>query len=362
MPEPKAKTEVSCHKPVTVQDLAEILGLSRATVGFVLSGQAEKLRIAPATAKRVLDAAAEHHYVPNPHARSLRTRRTGMIGVIVPSLDLDWAETLLRGMDKVFDETEYVPFLARHYFNAERNRKELLSALQRRDEGLIAFPLPDCDELYRSFSASGIPLVLLAEEMPGLNDISSVVWDSETAAEAAVRHLVETGRRSIAFFGMDYPGLGTLHRFKAYCRVLRECGLELRESWIARPPVPLPVGEVNRVLERWFSDRRDVPDAVFALNDAIALMVMEVLEEMGLSIPGDVALIGIQDLMLSSRRAVGLSTVAEPVEAMGEEAARLMLELISGKTKAPARRVIPSGGVIARRSTVGWKATPDITI
>ena len=122
---------------------------------------------------------------------------------------------------------------------------------------------------------------------------------------------------------------------------------------LPRPPVPLPVGEISRVLKRWFKDRGDAPDAIFALNDAIALTVMEELEEMGLSIPGDVALIGIQDLMLSSRRAVGLSTVAEPVEAMGEEAARLTLELISGKTKAPARRVISSAGVIVRRSTVG---------
>lgn len=168
-----------------------------------------------------------------------------------------------------------------------------------------------------------------------------------------MRHLVETGRRRIAFFGMDYPGLGTLHRFKAYCRVLRECGLELRESWIARPPVSLPEGEISRVLKRWFKDRGDAPDAIFALNDAITLTVMEELEEMGLSIPRDVALIGIQDLMLSSRRAVGLSTVAEPVEAIGEEAARLTLELISGKTKAPVRRVISSAGVIVRRSTVG---------
>jgi LacI family transcriptional regulator len=353
---PRSKEDGALHpgKPVTAVELARMLGVSLSTVSFVMNGHAEKYRIPAKTAKRVLDAAKQHRYVPNPHARRLRSSKSGMIGVVLGNFKMDWVEMAMQGMQKVIDATDYVPFVATHGFDAERNRKELQSSLQRRDEGLIAFPMPDCDELYHSIIQAGVPLVFIGEEMPGLEDVSAVVWDSESAAEAAVRHLVGLGRRRIAFLGVDYPGLGTLHRFKAYCRVLRECGLELRESWIARPSANLPPREmIGMALDQFFADPQHAPDAIFALNDGLALPAMEELAARGISVPGDVALIGLQNLPLSSHPAISLSTVEEPVEAMGEAAARILLDLISGKTKAPVRLVIPTGGVLARRSTIG---------
>jgi DNA-binding LacI/PurR family transcriptional regulator len=339
--------------PVSMVELAAMLGLSHATVSFVLNGHATKHKISTATQQRVLEAAERYHCIPNQQARNLRMRRSGMIGVVLPTLTMDWAAALMQGLNKVLDATDYVPFVTAHEFDAGRNRKELQSALQRRDDGLIAFPLPDCADLYHSVQRAGVRLVLLGEEMPGMEDISTVLWDSEAAAEQVMRHLVESGRRKIAFLGMDYPGLGTLHRLKAYGTVLKECGLELRKEWIARLKVPLPPGEMERVLRQWFpeSNRTDSPDAIFALNDAMALPAMQYLLEWGIAVPGEVAVAGIQDLPLSRHPAISLTTVPEPVEAMGEQAARLMLELISGKSKPPLRRVIPAPPLIVRRST-----------
>jgi LacI family transcriptional regulator len=353
---PKAREDGALQpgKPVTAAELARMLGVSLSTVSFVINGHAEKFRIPAKTAQRVLDAAKQHSYVPNPHARRLRSRRSGMIGVVLGNFKMDWVEMAMQGMQKVIDATDYVPFVATHGFDAVRNRKELRFSLQRRDEGLIAFPMPDCEELYRSIIQAGVPLVFIGEEMPGLEDISAVVWDSESAAEAAVRHLVALGRRRIAFLGADYPGLGTPHRFKAYCHVLRESGLELRDSWIARPAPNLPPREmIHMALDRFFADPQHAPDAIFALNDGLALPAMEELAARDISVPGDVALIGLQNLPLSGHPAISLSTVEEPIEAMGEAAARILLDLISGKVKAPVRLVIPTGGVLARRSTIG---------
>ncbi len=339
--------------PVSMAQLATMLNLSHATVSFVLNGHGDRHKISVKTQQRVREAAERYHCVPNQQARNLRMRRSGMIGVVLPTLTMDWAAALMRGLNRVLDPTDHVPFVTAHEFDAARNRKELLSALYRRDDGLIAFPLPDSADLYHSIQRAGVRLVLLGEEMPGMEDISTVLWDSAAAAEAVMLHLVASGRRRIAFLGMDYPGQGTLHRLKAYGTVLRENGLELRKEWIARLQVPLPPGGMEQVLRQWFpeGDRQNSPDAIFALNDAMALPAMQYLLDWGIAVPGEVAVAGIQDLPLSGHPAISLTTVPEPVEAMGEAAARLMLDLISGKAKAPVRRVIPSPPLIVRRST-----------
>jgi DNA-binding LacI/PurR family transcriptional regulator len=333
-------------------DLARLLGVSHATVSFVLNGLAEKHKISKKTTERVLAAAKKHNYIPNQMARNLKNRRSGMIGVVLGNFKLDWAEAAMTGMQKALDATDYVPFVTTHGFDEARNRKELLSALYRRDEGIITFPMPGCDDIYRRIAQSGVPLVFLGDELPGLEDISSVVWDSEAAAEAAVRHLIETGRRRIAFLGVDYPGLGTLHRFKAYCRVLREHGLALHNDWIARPPANLNPEDIARLaLDQFFSKKQPVPDAIFALNDGLALPALGQLEARGFPVPGDVAIIGMGNLPLSAHPAIGLSTLREPLEEMGQAAAILLLEMITGKAATPVRRALSSCEVFARRTT-----------
>lgn len=349
---PQDRRTEKIHKPVSAVDLANILGVSHTTVSFVLNGLAEKHKISKKTTERVLEAAKKHNYIPNQMARNLKNRRSGMIGVILGSFKLDWAEAVMTGMQKALDVTDYVPFVATHRFDEARSRKELLSALYRRDEGIVTLPVPGCDDIYRKIVQAGVPLVFLGEEMPGLDDISSVVWDSEAAAEAAVRHLIEAGRRRIAFLSVDYPGLGTLHRFKAYYRVLRENGITPREEWIARPPANLAPEDITRLaLDQIFSNKRLVPDAIFALNDGLALPALGQLEARGISVPEEVAIIGMGNLPMTAHPAIGLSTLREPVEEMGEAAASLLLDLISGKAEAPVRRALSSCEVFARRTT-----------
>ncbi len=347
-PEPRMKV----RKPISAMDLARLLGLSHATVSYVLNGQAESHKISKKTAERVLEAAKKHNYIPNQLARNLKNRRSGMIGVVLGNFKMDWAEAVMTGMQGVFDATDYVPFVTTHGFDEDRNRKELLSALYRRDEGIIAFPMPGCNDIYWKIAQSGVPLVFLGDELPGLTGISSVVWDSEAAAEAAVRHLVETGRKRIAFLGVDYPGLSTRHRFEAYSRILLENGFKLRDEWISCTPANQTPDNIARsALSQFFSDKKNSPDAIFALNDGIALPALAQLEAMGIAVPGKVAIIGMGNLPLAAHPAISLSTLQEPTEEMGQAVARLILDLISKKAKHPVRQALPSCEVLVRRST-----------
>lgn len=318
------------------------------------------MNIAPKTAARVRAGAEKYNYTPNPFARSLIKQRSGVISIVLGNFKMDYAEAVMQGLQQVLDGTDRVPYVATHGFDLERNRKELLTSLVRRDEGIIAFPLPHAGDIYERIMAAGVPLVLFGETMPGLEGISSVIWDAETAARAATKHLVAIGRQRIAFLGVDYPGIGNLHRFKAYRDVLTAEGLPLRRKWVATPPPSLEVEEMIRLaLGQFFPhDNRKVPDAIFAINDGLALPLLEGLNQRGLRVPEDVAVIGMQDLPLSHHSAISLSTVREPVREMGEAAALMLLDLIEGRAKAPIHRTITSAEVIVRKTT-GGNLNPD---
>ena len=346
------------QRPITSIELAKKLRLSTTTVSFVLNGLAEEKKIAAKTAQRVRQAAEKYNYIPNPFARSLHKKRSGVVGVIMGDFKLDFVEEAMTGMRRVFDVTGHVPFVATHSFDKERNRKELLSSLARRDEGIVAFPFSGGEEVYQRIVRSGVPLVLFSEVLPGLEEISSAVWDSEAAVRAAMQHLVAIGRKRIAFVGTDYSGIGNRNRFKAYSQVVRDHDLPVRKEWVAMLSKKLDSGLIARsAVDQFFpAAKAEWPDAIFAINDALALPVLQELEHRGIRVPDDVAVMGLQDLSISKHPAIGLSTVREPVRKMGETAARILIDLIEGRKKPPVRIRIPSCEVLIRRTTSAGEA------
>jgi LacI family transcriptional regulator len=337
-------------RTISGYQLAKRLGLSHATVSFVLNGIGEKRKISKETIARVQAAARRHNYAPNRFARSLRSQRSGMISVILPNFKLDWAERVMLGMRKLFDHSELIPFVTTHSFEEERNRRELQSFLERRDNGLITLPTIGCAAMYREIAKSSLPIVFLGDEIPELTSlISSVMWDPRQSIRAAVAHLAGSGRKRIAFLGMDYPGLGTLHRFKAFQEALHRQGLALPRHLISRPVASeTPEKIVETSLRQFFSGRKDPPDAIFALNDGLALPALDVLQQRGLRVPEDVAVVGMGNL---THTFLGMSTIPEPVEEMAEMAARLLLDLIENKVKPPIHKSISTSEFMARHSS-----------
>lgn len=342
------------RKPISGLELSKKLGLSHATVSYVLTGVAERKKISAATIKRVQQAAKRYNCVPNAAALSLKSRRSGIIGVTIANFALDWAEEAMRGIQSIFDLTDYVPFVSLHAFDASRNEKELLASLRRRDEGVIAFPMMGCDDAYERVIGSGVPLVFLGDRPPTMKRACSVTWAAENAVRAALDHLQAIGRKRIAFLGIDYGGLSSLHRLKAFLAWMRAAGWPLRKGWILKLPTEIPPSDsVPDAIRRLFANKKDRPDAIFAMNDSLALPALDTLEDLGISVPGQVAIIGLGNLPATRYRAIGLSTVAEPIEEMGRRAAETVQGLISGKIKTPVHLTIESSEVIVRRTTAG---------
>jgi len=351
---PKSSTSYAPPaRSISGLQLAKRLGLSHATVSFVLNGIGEERKISKATIARVLSAAKRFNYAPNRFARSLKSQRSGMISVILPNFKVDWAEYVMRGMRKVFDHSDLIPFVTTHSFDEGRNKRELLSFLERRDDGLITLPTMGCADLYREIARRPLPVVFLGDEVPELTPlISSVMWDPRESIRSAIAHLAGSGRQRIAFLGLDYPGLGTLHRLKAFREALNRQGLPAKRHLISRPPATGTAEEiVNASLDQFFGGRTDRPDAIFALNDGLALPALKALERRGLRVPEDVAIVGMGNLPVTQHPAIGISTIPEPIEQMAEMAAQLLLDLIKQQVKPPIHKSIATSEFIPRRTT-----------
>ena len=350
-------------EPVTAEELAKKLGISRATVSIVLRGDAKRRKISVATTDRVLAAAAKHNYVPNQAARMLRRQRTDMIGVIFPNFRLDWAERVMTGMLEILAPSPYTPFVATHRFDRELFTKEILSSLQRRDDALICHPLPELGDMYDRLASASMPVVFLGDrplDAARAERVSSVVWDAGAAARVAVEHLVKLGRRRIGFLGIDYPMEQSRARVAAYRSVLKRAGLTAEKSWVFLPQASSTIEQiVEPGLAQMFAPGRPHPDAIFVLNDGIALPALERLHRRRIAVPETVAVVSMGDLPLTGHSAVGLSTMREPVEQMGREAAELALQLIDDPAAGPIHRTIKCAELHERKTTIGSRWTDD---
>ncbi|EIQ01720.1 transcriptional regulator [Opitutaceae bacterium TAV1] len=337
-------------KPLTITALARHLNLSIATVSYALNGRGREMKIPEATIARVKAVAGEMGYQPNFFAHNLRRQKTDTIGVIFADLEENWAHRVLRGMTGVFDEAGYTPILGVHFWVKAREEREVMSFLQRRVDALICFPQPESRELYASLIAQKTKLLLLGDTLPDLPEANYVAWDSGEAARAVMRHLIAAGRKKIAFVGPDHRTAMTLARYEAYCGCLAEAGLRLREDWVIwEKSGVVPTEAVTRLLlEPKVANEK--PDALFVVNDGLALPLLEALDKIEIRIPDQVAIASMGDLFPSGHRAIGLTSVHEPCEELGAELAKAALALIKRPRAKPVQLRIP-GNVLERRRT-----------
>ncbi|RKX47602.1 MAG: hypothetical protein DRP64_00580 [Verrucomicrobia bacterium] len=340
---------------ITLYDVAQHVGFSKSTVAYVMSGKAGDVGVAQKTIEKIKAAAEELGYVPNYWASSLARQSTGMISVLLSGLSGDWADRVVYSLSQTLRLKAYTSFLAADWDDPLIFEKEISSAIRRRDEGVICHSFMGDVQQYSKIIKSGIPLVFLGDvpcSLSGMTEINSVVWDDEQAVKTAVEHLVDTGRRKIAFIGADHGVISDHRRFSAYERSMEEAGLELRKNWMFwLKQKSFSDTTTRETLELLFAPGKEKPDALFALNDMIALNILNLADKVGIKIPDDVALIGMGDLPIT--KLIGLSTMREPLGELGEAAAQMVLELIEDPTKTPLHRDIVCNELMIRKTTGG---------
>ncbi len=343
----RKRRQTASSRAVTVKDVAARAGVSTATVSRVVNGHP---RVGPEARAAVTIAIEELGYVPNPSARSLMTQRTGSIGVVI-----------LESADRLFGD----PFFGQLMLGisaalADRDRRLVLTLAPTREEetrieryltaehmdGIVLVGPHGVDPLLRRLVKGRMPLVVSGRPHDQ-RGVSYVDAQNRNGAEAAVAHLLASGRRRIATIHgtLDMPS--AVDRLEGYRDALRAAGHDLDPSLEAAGEYrALTAAEAMRSL---LASHPDL-DAVFAASDSMAIAAMQAIKDTGRRVPDDIAVMGFDDLPTGRETQPTLSTVRQPIEAMGREMVRLVLQQIDEPGTA-ASQVVFATELVLRGST-----------
>jgi LacI family transcriptional regulator len=340
---------------VRLKDIARDLNVSVITVSKALRGNTD---ISEATRKRVLARMKELDYQPNLIARSLATGQSWIVGLIVPDLLNPFFAELAKSLGGALRKQGYGLILASSEEDAEVEQGEIRMMLARGVDGLlIASCQPTLDGFY-SVHNQTTPFVLLDRGFPHLR-VNFVGADDYAGGKLATEHLLEIGRKRLAYIGS--PDLSpAADRFRGFRNSLQDHGVEVRQKFI------LPSGVVNDPADnagyemmRRLLRGKPRPDGVFCHNDVIAIGAMKATLDAGLSIPGDIAFVGFDNVRYSKYLHIPLTSIDQSTERLGETAAQLALDLIAKKVDKP-RTVLLAPTLVVRQSTVEAKSAAAV--
>jgi LacI family transcriptional regulator len=331
--------------PTTLADIARELGISKMTVSRAINNHPE---INTETRERVLELARRMNYHPNQHARALATNRSYLFGLIVPDLMHSYYAELLRSIESVARPAGFQIVVFNTEEDAARERDEVEVLLHCTDGLIIASALPPEDtKQYGKMIKDGARIVLIDRELRNLR-CPMVTTDNVQVGKLAATHLIGLGHRRIGHLLGNETVVG-LERFEGYKQALAEHQLPFEDSLVRKCGF-LEEGGFE-AMRAWIAGG-DYPRAIFAANDPAAIGAMRAVEDAGLRVGLDVALIGAGNIHHGDMLRVPLSTVSWSRAEMGQAAATVLIKLIDGAlngTKA-AQRILIKPELLIRQS------------
>lgn len=324
---------------VTIKDVARRANVSVATVSRALNGH---VNVAEAVRRRVVSIADELRYTPHHAARSLSSRRTHTIGVVLPDLHGEFFSELMRGIDGVARERHLHLLVSSYHGNREEQAMALRSMRGRVDGLLVMSPhVTSVDDPVESV-LSALPVVLMNTRANETGCLTVSV-DNHGGARAMVAHLIACGYRSIAFIAGPQDNFEAHERLRGYRDALAD-GLPGAQAWVIQGDFDEASG--HRAGQRLLA-AADRPDAIFAANDMMALGCLFAMQQGGLRIPEDVGLAGFDDIPLARYVHPALTTMRVDIADLGARAMRVLVDdAVGTQSVAPL-----STTLIARQST-----------
>lgn len=330
---------------MTLKDLARMAGVHPSTVARVLNDDPQQ-RVSEEVRARIIALAREQGYQPNHLARSLRTKRSFVIGTIIPDIANPFFAILFRGIEDALAASGYSVIMANTDDEMAREQRSIKMLRGRQVDGLIIATARREDPTIDALAAARFPFVLVNRHTDPITS-NAVVPDDFAGAATAVEHLIALGHRRIAHIaGSDEMSTGHSRR-QGYLEALRRHHLPLDESLIMRGNFRAPGGyEAMRQL----LDLPQPPTAIFAVNDLAAVGAIQAIEDAGLQTPRDISIVGFNDLSTVIGTTRLLTTVRLPLHEMGIAAAERLLALTNGEKVSPEPLVIPVE-LVVRQST-----------
>ncbi|MGA8152115.1 MAG: LacI family DNA-binding transcriptional regulator [Terriglobales bacterium] len=330
---------------VTMMDIARDLDVSVVTVSKVLRNQG---RISAATRKRVLRRAKELHYQMNWVARSLVTRRTYTIGLLLPEFTHPFFAEIARAVAQTVRPHGYHVIISYFDEDPELEVNEADSLLARQVDGLIIASAQSGrrPDLFQRIQTRNVPYVLIDRPIAGLR-ASFVGVDNRAIGRLATEHLIAQGCTRIGHLRGPEIGIAA-ERFEGYRRALTKSGLGVQARYVVEGGHGDQTGYEGM---RRLLGLRPIPDAVFCYNDPVAIGAIKAILEAGLKVPDDISVVGAGNVHYSDLLAVPLTTVDQGTRQMGAQAAELLIERIGQKGSPRPKKILIPPKLVERRST-----------
>jgi LacI family transcriptional regulator len=344
---------------VTIRDVAKESGFSSTTVSIVLNNAPLSRYIPPKTKKRIERAAQKLGYRPNQFARSLRSKRSHTVGVMVFDMTDPYCTLVLRGIENALYQASYLPILTDVHNERVRFERYLEMLLDRRIEGLIVLAnwlLLDIN-LLADLEKNSIPTAMIACELK-TDSISSVIVDNEVGGYLALEHLHAMGHRKIAFIRGPKALTDSAPRWRGVRSCAKTLELELDPRMVVDLPEsrdPISSFEAGFKLTENLIEAKRPFTAVLAFDDMSAFGAIRALAKSGLRVPENCSVMGFDDVAPSALYTPPLTTVRQPMEAMGASAASIVVDGINRVVEkrpiaaAIHRKVAPE--LVVREST-----------
>ena len=338
---------------VNLRMLAEHLELSQTTVSLVLNNSPSASSIPEKTRNRVMEAAERLNYRPNYFARSLRQSRSMSVGVLAPDLSEGYFTSVMSGVVQELTGAHYFYFTACHDWKRELIEKYPVMLVERAVDGFLLLNTP-ADHIQVP-----VPVVSISAHST-VENVTNIVLDHHLAIEQALNHLYALGHRRIAFMRGPRAIPDSEFRWEAIQQVAREVNLKLDPALVIRidsagwsmkagyHPMAPEIG--YKPMQALLEKTRDFT-AIFCFNDIAAIGAIRALKDAGLTVPGDVSVVGFDDIQSAAYSTPSLTTVRQPLREMGKRGAQILLDRIANRDNKCPSEIVMAPELVIREST-----------
>ena len=309
---------------ITIKEIAEMANVSRSTVSRALNNNGY---VGVEARKRIEKVIKETGYIPSQQAKSLRTKQTKVIGVIVPTIQTETSSKVVAGIDRILAAQDYQILLTNTNLAHNREEEYIQLLRARQVDGIILMATNTNEEIIEQIKALTIPIVIIGQEIEG---VPNILYDDYNAARELTSLIIKKGHTKISFIGVNEVDKAVGYsRKKGYLDVMKENNLKVEESWIQTGIFDVASGAT--AMKSIMESSARIPTATFAVTDRLAIGAMSYLKEAGYQVPTDMALVSIGASEISAYVEPPLTTIDFQYEKAGEAAAQLMLQAFTSE-------------------------------
>lgn len=319
---------------VTMADVAKEAGVSKSTISQFLNNRFEYM--GEKTKIKIEEAIFKLGYQPNYIARSLKQKRTSMVGIIVANIMHRFSTEVSRAIEDFFHKQDLHAIVCNADDDPVKEKKYIEMLRAKQVDGLIIFPTGKNNDLYKRMIKEGYPVVFMDRKVIDL-EACSVVTDNTQSTYRAIKELIHRGHQKIAFAVQPLTISTRIERLEGYKMALLDSGIEINPDLVLEASIP----EMKKGLDRLFL-LEDRPTALLAGNDRVFLEVVEFLQEKGIKLGKDMDLIVFDNIPFAHLIESPISFIVQPAFEMGSKAAELLFGQINKTDEGPKEFVFPS--------------------